>query len=193
MVSIVVFAVLFTLIFHSNQNQSNNQIDNDNDLYMNLGVYKIVYNIPTPTPTVTPIPTITPRPTKVVSRGTDITQSRSRLDDVNDVTTIDNMRVIDSFVGRVTFYTASECQDISSPTYGVTASGEYVKANYTVAAGRNIPFNTKLKIEGFKPVFVVKDRGGNIGSTDIDVYTDSYSQAQNFNERRMIYILEYGK
>lgn len=103
---------------------------------------------------------------------------------------------IDSFIGNITMYTLdfSDCGkypwDIE---YGITASGTYVKRFHTVAADPNIPFNTKLKIEGFSSIFTVLDRGSGVGYHAIDLYTTDKEQADRWGrKKRMVYILSYG-
>lgn len=81
------------------------------------------------------------------------------------------------------------------PLYGITASGAYVKEWYTVAAGKSIPFGTKIYIPYFadKPnggIFTVQDRGGGIGDDQIDVYMADYDDCMEFGRRELeVYIL----
>lgn len=81
------------------------------------------------------------------------------------------------------------------PEYGITASGEYVKEWYTVAAGPEIPFGTQIYIPYFadKPnggIFTVKDRGSGIDNEQIDVYMKDYDDCMEFGRRELeVYIL----
>lgn len=99
---------------------------------------------------------------------------------------------------EVTAYDLSyqSCQKYpDDPLYGVTASGEYVKEWYTVAAGPKIPFGTEIYIPYFadKPnggIFTVKDRGGGIDDGQIDVYIKDYNECMEFGRRELeVYIL----
>jgi 3D (Asp-Asp-Asp) domain-containing protein len=84
------------------------------------------------------------------------------------------------------------------PEYGITASGTQVKEWYTVAAGKELKFGTKVYIPFFadKPnggVFTVQDRGQAIKNGCIDVYMKSYEQAMLFGRRNLeSYVLEDG-
>jgi 3D (Asp-Asp-Asp) domain-containing protein len=101
-------------------------------------------------------------------------------------------------VMEVTAYDLSyqSCQKYpDDPLYGVTASGERVKEWYTVAAGPEIPFGTKIYIPYFadKPnggIFTVQDRGGGIDNGQIDVYIKDYNECMEFGRRELeVYIL----
>lgn len=95
-------------------------------------------------------------------------------------------------------YTASTCG--KKPTdagYGKTASGEYAKAWYTVAAGKAYPIGTVIYIPYFENQpnggwFVVQDRGGAIKNNKLDVYMDTYDECIKFGRRNLecyIYVL----
>ena len=95
-------------------------------------------------------------------------------------------------------YTASTCdKKPTDPGYGVTASGAYAKAWYTVAAGKGYPIGTIIYIPYFanKPNggwFVVQDRGGAIKNNKLDVYMDTYNECIQFGRRNLechIYVL----
>ncbi len=63
-------------------------------------------------------------------------------------------------------------------SYGnATASGAYPTPNHTVAMGGNIPFGTKIRISSDPTVYTVEDRGGAIGSMNVDVFVESHSEA----------------
>lgn len=101
---------------------------------------------------------------------------------------------------EITGYTAgyeSTQKKKGQPGYGETASGTYVKQGRTIAAGKNIPFGTKIYIPYFKGkpgfddgIFTVEDRGGAIGAYHIDVYFNYVSDARDFGRRTLdVYIL----
>lgn len=103
-------------------------------------------------------------------------------------------------VMNVTGYTAgyeSTGKHPGHPEYGLTASGAYVEKGVTIAAGKNIPFGTKIYIPYFegKPgfgdgIFTVQDRGSAIGPYDIDVYFDNVDKAREFGRQNLeVYIL----
>jgi 3D (Asp-Asp-Asp) domain-containing protein len=101
-------------------------------------------------------------------------------------------------VMNVTAYTLSyeSCGKYpDDPAYGITASGKYVKEWRTIATGKNIPFGTRIYIPYFKDkpnkgIFVAEDRGGAIGSYNIDVYMANNKNAFEFGRRNLeVYIL----
>lgn len=63
----------------------------------------------------------------------------------------------------------------------------------TVAASPEIPFGSKVKISGFKNIFVVEDRGGKIktnkgywpGLIKIDIYTTDKEWAFSWGRKRV--------
>lgn len=56
---------------------------------------------------------------------------------------------------------------------GYTANGSYATPNWTVASGPDLPFGTKLLING--QVYEVQDRG--VGSGCIDIFCSSHEEA----------------
>lgn len=63
-------------------------------------------------------------------------------------------------------------------SYGnATASGATPRPNHTIAMGGNIPFGTKVRIGNNPTIYTVEDRGGAIGSHNIDVFVGSHSEA----------------
>jgi len=95
-------------------------------------------------------------------------------------------------------YTASTCDKLPShPAYGITASGEKVKAWYTVAAGKAYPMGTIIYIPALKDKpnggwFVVKDRGGAIKNNKLDIYMTTYNECIQFGRKNLecyIYVL----
>ena len=63
----------------------------------------------------------------------------------------------------------------------ITASGVTARANHTIAAPSNIPFGTRILINGRE--YVVEDRGGAIKGNRIDIYFDSHSEALDFGRQ----------
>ncbi len=99
---------------------------------------------------------------------------------------------------RVTAYDLSveSCGKLPShPEYGITTSGEPVKEWYTVAAGPELPFGTKVYIPHFKDkpnggMFVVEDRGGAIKRNCIDVYMADGKACEAFGVKMLdVYVL----
>jgi 3D (Asp-Asp-Asp) domain-containing protein len=91
----------------------------------------------------------------------------------------------------VTAYNADCCgKSPDHPAYGITASGAKVQEWCTVAAGKGIPFGTKIYIPYFadkpnKGVFVVQDRGGMIKDDCIDVYIKNIDQCWEFGRQEL--------
>jgi 3D (Asp-Asp-Asp) domain-containing protein len=88
---------------------------------------------------------------------------------------------------EITAYTAGyeSCGKLpSDPAYGITASGERVKENHTIATDWSVlPKGTKVMIEGFPYTFVVEDRGGAIKGNRIDIYMESLDDALSFGRQ----------
>lgn len=98
---------------------------------------------------------------------------------------------------RVTAYTEYECdKEIDHPLFGITASGNRVQEWFTVAAGKELPFGTRIYIPYFKDeinngIFVVEDRGGAIKENCIDVYMPDQKAANEFGCKWLdVYILD---
>jgi len=71
----------------------------------------------------------------------------------------------------------------------VTASGKKVVPGRTAAAGPNIPFGTRIYVEG-KGWYTVRDRGGAIGVDDIDLATESKEVSQEWGKQKRLIIIE---
>jgi len=100
-------------------------------------------------------------------------------------------------VMRVTAYTEYECdKSPDHPYFGITASGNRVSKWFTVAAGKELPFGTRIYIPYFKDmenndIFVVEDRGGAIKENCLDIYTPDETFAKEFGCQWLdVYILE---
>ena len=103
-----------------------------------------------------------------------------------------------TFEAEVTAYTLreEECGKAPDhPLYGITASGEHVKPNHTIAMDRSIPFGSKVLIEGFEGiVFTVEDRGGMIKGNCIDIYMEDLGDALRWGRRkRKAWIVRWGR
>ena len=70
------------------------------------------------------------------------------------------------------------CAKCCGKTDGITASGTHVTAGRTIAAPPEIPFGTKLMINGH--IYTVEDRGGAITGKRIDIYFESHEEAERF-------------
>lgn len=97
---------------------------------------------------------------------------------------------------EVTMYTLAECgKSPKNPWYGITSSGTTASEGRTVAASPEIPFDSKIMIEGLNSenAFKVEDRGGMIktkrgkwpGIEKVDVYTTSKAKAVEWGRRRV--------
>lgn len=88
-------------------------------------------------------------------------------------------------------YTASTCgKSPSSPSYGITSSGDKATAWYTVAAGKSYPIGTIIYIPYFSNQqnggwFIVQDRGGAIKDNKLDVYMNTYNECVSFGRRNL--------
>jgi 3D (Asp-Asp-Asp) domain-containing protein len=68
--------------------------------------------------------------------------------------------------------------------YGITASGEHVRENYTIACPPSIPFGQRLEIEGIGER-VCTDRGGAIKEGRLDVYIAELEDARQFGRQQL--------
>jgi 3D (Asp-Asp-Asp) domain-containing protein len=86
---------------------------------------------------------------------------------------------------EVTAYTAGPESTGKQPGdvgYGITASGEHVRENYTLACPPSIPFGQRLEIEGVGER-VCTDRGGAIKEGRLDVYIAELEEALQFGRQ----------
>lgn len=89
---------------------------------------------------------------------------------------------------EITAYTAgpeSTGKSPGHPAYGITASGEYVRENHTIACPPAIPFGTRVEIPYFDTVFTCEDRGGAITDGKLDVYMADLDEALAFGRRML--------
>lgn len=101
---------------------------------------------------------------------------------------------------EVTAYTAgpeSTGKRPGHPLYGITASRARVQERHTVAAGKSIPFGTRIFIPAFaadenRGWFVVEDRGAAIDDNDLDIYMKSLEDARLFGRQQMyVFIVKH--
>jgi 3D (Asp-Asp-Asp) domain-containing protein len=86
---------------------------------------------------------------------------------------------------EVTAYTAGEESTGKQPGddgYGITASGEHVRENYTLACPRSMAFGTRLEIKGVGER-VCTDRGGAIKGARLDIYIPKLKDALAFGRQ----------
>jgi 3D (Asp-Asp-Asp) domain-containing protein len=86
---------------------------------------------------------------------------------------------------EVTAYTAGEESTGKQPSddgYGITASGEHVRENYTIACPPSLPFGQRLEIEGIGER-VCTDRGGSIKEGRLDIYIPELKDALAFGRQ----------
>jgi 3D (Asp-Asp-Asp) domain-containing protein len=86
---------------------------------------------------------------------------------------------------EVTAYTAGPESTGKRPGdegYGITASGETVRENYTLACPPSLPFGQRLEIEGVGER-VCTDRGGAIKEGRLDVYIAEIEEARQFGRQ----------
>jgi 3D (Asp-Asp-Asp) domain-containing protein len=86
---------------------------------------------------------------------------------------------------EVTAYTANEESTGKRPGdagYGITASGEHVQSNYTLACPPSMAFGTRLEIEGIGER-VCTDRGGKITEGRLDIYIEELKEARQFGRQ----------
>jgi 3D (Asp-Asp-Asp) domain-containing protein len=88
---------------------------------------------------------------------------------------------------EVTAYTAGEESTGKSPGdtgYGITASGEHVRENYTIACPPSTAFGTRLEIEGVGER-VCTDHGGSIKEGRLDIYMPELKDALAFGRQQL--------
>jgi 3D (Asp-Asp-Asp) domain-containing protein len=104
-----------------------------------------------------------------------------------------------SRIMRVTAYSLAyeDCKKHPDhPEYGETASGYMVQEHYTVAAGPELPFGTKIYIPFFRDrpnggIFTVEDRGSGIKNGCIDIYMADSEEVKKFGVRYLeVYVLQ---
>lgn len=93
------------------------------------------------------------------------------------------------FIGeyRITGYDV--CVECCGKTDGITASGTVATVGRTVAAPEEIPFGTRLYIEGIGDR-IVEDRGGSITGNKLDVLCNDHQECYEITKDREVYIIE---
>ncbi len=89
----------------------------------------------------------------------------------------------EKFTINASAYTASA--DECGKSDGITASGNMVKENHTLACPRGYEFGTKIYIEGMG-TYVCEDRGGAIKGNHFDIYMETKQEAFAFGRRNLI-------
>ena len=72
----------------------------------------------------------------------------------------------------------------------ITASGEKVTPGVTVAAGPDIPFGTRVYIEGIG-WRIVQDRGGKVGNNALDIAVLTKEEALSIGKSNKLVIIEW--
>jgi 3D (Asp-Asp-Asp) domain-containing protein len=88
---------------------------------------------------------------------------------------------------EVTAYTAGSESTGKQPGdkgYGITASGEYVRENYSIACPPSMAFGTRLEIEGLGER-VCTDRGGSIKEGRLDIFMTELQDALTFGRQSL--------
>ncbi|PID52508.1 MAG: hypothetical protein CR972_01575 [Candidatus Moraniibacteriota bacterium] len=91
--------------------------------------------------------------------------------------------VYDTFKINASAYTAAA--DECGKSDGITASGNIVKENHTLACPREYAFGTKVHIEGMG-TYICEDRGGAIKGNKFDIYMKTKKEAFAFGRRNLI-------
>jgi len=98
---------------------------------------------------------------------------------------------------NVTMYTEwDDGKNPTSPSFKVTATGNYVKAYRTAAADPSIfPPGTVIYIPFFsnapnKGFFIVEDTGSGIKGKRLDIYTHDINLASGFKEELLVYVVK---
>lgn len=88
----------------------------------------------------------------------------------------------------VTAYTAgyeSTKKHPGDPAYGITASGEIVQENHTIACPQDLPFGTKIHIPKLEETYVCEDRGSAITNGHLDIYIEDLDDALEFGVQEL--------
>ncbi|WP_405099956.1 LysM peptidoglycan-binding domain-containing protein [Oceanobacillus sp. FSL H7-0719] len=89
---------------------------------------------------------------------------------------------------KVTAYTAgyeSTKKRPGDPGYGITASGEIVQENHTIACPETLPFGTKIHIPTLEETYVCEDRGSAITNGRLDIYIADLEEALEFGVQNL--------
>ena len=80
------------------------------------------------------------------------------------------------------------CYSCCGKTDGITASGAYATVGRTIAAPSNLPFGTRLYIDGIGER-VVEDRGGSISGQRLDILCNNHSECYAVTGYYDVYII----
>ena len=94
----------------------------------------------------------------------------------------ENLEVGKKFTVNASAYTAAA--DECGKSDGITASGLKVAEKRTLACPRELPFGTKLRIEGMGE-YRCEDRGGAIKGNKIDIYVETKKEAFAFGRQNL--------
>ena len=83
------------------------------------------------------------------------------------------------------------CTDCQGPWVGMSASGAELVPGYSVAMYKDIPFGTRIYIEGMG-VFEVADRGGAIGPGRIDVACLDHDECSEYTGYYDVWVIDDG-
>lgn len=87
------------------------------------------------------------------------------------------------FTINASAYTAAA--DECGKSDGITASGNKVQENHTLACPRGYEFGTKIHIEGMG-TYACEDRGGAIKGNKFDIYMETKEEAFAFGRRNLV-------
>ena len=80
------------------------------------------------------------------------------------------------------------CYSCCGKIDGITASGAYATVGRTIAAPSNLPFGTRLYIDGIGER-VVEDRGGSISGQRLDILCNNHSECYAITGYYDVYII----
>lgn len=89
---------------------------------------------------------------------------------------------------NVSAYTAnfeSTQKSPGDPEYGITASGQKVQANHTLACPKELPFGTRVYIPKMNNTYTCLDRGGAIVGKTLDIYMTNLDDALAFGRQNL--------
>jgi len=92
------------------------------------------------------------------------------------------MQEVEKFTINTSAYTAAA--DECGKSDGITASGNKVTKNRTLACPRNYKFGTEIYIEGMG-TYICEDRGGAIKGNRFDIYMETKTEAFAFGRKEL--------
>lgn len=114
-----------------------------------------------------------------------LSASNPSIDDPDDIKEGEEIMIPDDDGTRfkVTAYTAGEestGKEEGDPGYGVTASGDTVEENQTIACPPSLDFGTSIYVPELDENFICEDRGSAITNGRLDIYTEDLEDALEF-------------